>query len=90
MASKYYKKTFLHQYFRIIGICLGVPPTEFSWEYYDKSKEHHKVGPISPLDFYNDYVKKLFDVDEKVTRCLLWLWWNGSLNKLLGSYPGQS
>ena len=60
------KKTFLHQYFRIIGICLGVPPTEFSWEYYDKSKEYHKVGPISPLEFYNENVKKLFDVDEKV------------------------
>ena len=46
-----------------------MPPTEFTWEYYDKSKEHHKVGPISPLDFYNDYVKKLFDVDEKVIGC---------------------
>lgn len=55
--------------FRIVGICLGVPPTEFTWEYYDKSKEYHKVGPISPLEFYNSYVKKLFDVDEKV--CLV-------------------
>jgi bleomycin hydrolase len=57
------------EFYRIVGICLGVPPTEFSWEYYDKSKEYHKVGPISPLDFYNEHVKKLFDVDEKVSRC---------------------
>jgi aminopeptidase C len=56
------------EFYRIVGICLGVPPTEFSWEYYDKSKEYHKVGPISPLDFYNEHVKKLFDVDEKVSR----------------------
>jgi Peptidase C1-like family len=36
---------------RIIGICLGVPPTEFSWEYYDKSKEHHKVSMLKTNTF---------------------------------------
>ena len=53
-------------HFRIVGICLGIPPTEFSWEYYDKSKEYKKVGPITPLDFHNNFVSKLFNVDDKV------------------------
>jgi len=52
--------------FRICSICLGVPPTEFSWEYYNKDKKYAKIGPISPFDFYNDNVKPVFDMKEKV------------------------
>jgi len=55
--------------FRIVGICLGIPPSEFTWEYYDKSRNFHRVGPVTPLQFYNDYVRKHFDVDQKV--CLV-------------------
>jgi bleomycin hydrolase len=48
---------------------LGTPPKEFTWEYYDKSKQYHKVGSISPLDFYRDHVKPHFDAGSKV--CLV-------------------
>lgn len=55
--------------FRIVSICLGTPPKEFTWEYYDKSKQYHKVGNISPLDFYREHVKPHFDAGSKV--CLV-------------------
>jgi len=52
--------------YRIIGICLGIPPKEFTWEYTTKSKKAQKIGPVTPLAFYNDHVKKCFDVADKV------------------------
>lgn len=52
--------------FRIFSICLGMPPTEFTWEYYTKDKKYEKVGPISPLNFYNDHVRPHFNMKDKV------------------------
>ena len=45
---------------------LGTPPKEFTWDYYDKDKKYQKIGPISPLEFYREHVKPIFNVDEKV------------------------
>ncbi|KAK3913968.1 Bleomycin hydrolase [Frankliniella fusca] len=55
--------------FRIIGICLGVPPTSFTWEYYHNKNNYASIGPITPLEFYEQHVRPLFDVKEKV--CLV-------------------
>lgn len=55
--------------YRIVGICLGIPNDTFTWSYYDKNKAFHSVGPLSPLEFYEDHVKPLFNVDDKV--CLV-------------------
>ncbi|KAJ8682926.1 hypothetical protein QAD02_018718 [Eretmocerus hayati] len=55
--------------YRIVGICLGVPPETFTWEYYDKSKNYNSVGPVTGLEFYEKYVKPYFNVEEKV--CLV-------------------
>lgn len=52
--------------YRVVGICLGIPDEKFTWEYYDKSKAYQSVGPIRPLDFYEKYVKPVFNVDDKV------------------------
>ncbi|KAK4878500.1 hypothetical protein RN001_011006 [Aquatica leii] len=52
--------------YRIIGICLGIPDDVFSWNYYDKNKTYHSIGPITPLEFYNVHVKPVFNVDDKV------------------------
>ena len=59
----------LEQIYRIVSICLGTPKDEFVWEYYDKAKNYKKIGPISPLKFYEDYVKPIYDIEQKV--CLV-------------------
>lgn len=59
----------LSEIYNIVGICLGIPPDAFTWEYYDKSKKYNSVGPIKPLEFYEKYVKPYFNVDDKV--CLV-------------------
>ena len=43
--------------FRIIGICLGVPPETFTWQYYDKAKKYNDVREVTPLQFYTQHVK---------------------------------
>ncbi|XP_033123522.1 bleomycin hydrolase-like isoform X1 [Anneissia japonica] len=51
---------------RIVSICLGTPPTSFTWDYYDKNKVYKKIGPITPKDFYEQHVKPFYDVNDKV------------------------
>lgn len=55
--------------YRVIGICLGIPSETFTWEYYDKSKAYKRIGPITPVAFYETYVKPYYNVDDKV--CLV-------------------
>ncbi|XP_069767142.1 bleomycin hydrolase [Narcine bancroftii] len=57
------------QIFRIINICLGTPPDTFTWEFRDKEKNYQKIGPITPLQFYKEHVKPLFNMEDKV--CLV-------------------
>jgi bleomycin hydrolase len=59
----------LSQIFRIISICLGVPKEKFIWEYYDKTKNYKKVGPITPQKFYEEYVKPVYNIEDKI--CLV-------------------
>ncbi|XP_020715250.1 bleomycin hydrolase isoform X1 [Ceratitis capitata] len=55
--------------YKIVGICLGIPNERFTWEYYDKSKAYKSIGPVTPLEFYENYVKPVFNVEDKV--CLV-------------------
>ena len=55
--------------YKIIGICLGIPPETFTWEYTNKSKVTQTIGPLTPLEFYTVHVKPLFNLDDKVK------WW---------------
>ncbi|XP_072098930.1 bleomycin hydrolase isoform X1 [Mobula birostris] len=59
----------IEQIFRVINICLGTPPETFTWEFRDKEKNYHKIGPITPLQFYQEHVKPFFNVKDKV--CLV-------------------
>lgn len=52
--------------YTVVGICLGIPPTTFTWEYNDKSKAYKKLGPLTPVEFYQKHVKPCFNVDDKV------------------------
>ncbi|KAI4491605.1 hypothetical protein M0804_002997 [Polistes exclamans] len=55
--------------YRIIGICVGIPSETITWEYYDKSKNYSCIGPITPIEFYEKYVKPYYNVNDKV--CLV-------------------
>lgn len=55
--------------YRIVSICLGLPPKQFVWEFYDKNKQYQKHGPFTPLEFYKQHVKPIYNVDDKV--CLV-------------------
>lgn len=59
----------MKEIYNVVGICLGIPSDRFTWEYYDKSKKYNSVGPIRATDFYEQYVKPYFNVDDKV--CLV-------------------
>ena len=59
-------ESFMESIFRIVGICLGIPPKTFTWEYYDKTKQNCVVENISSLEFYEMLVKPLYNVEQKV------------------------
>ncbi|XP_026475135.1 bleomycin hydrolase [Ctenocephalides felis] len=52
--------------FNIVSICLGLPDEMITWEYVDKSKTYHSIGPITPQEFYIKHVKPIYDFDNKV------------------------
>ncbi|PIK51655.1 putative bleomycin hydrolase [Apostichopus japonicus] len=62
-------KRMVGEAFRICAILLGTPPKEFTWEYYDKTRNHKVVGPITPQDFYSQLVKPVFNMKDKI--CLV-------------------
>jgi len=59
-------KAYMNTIYQIVGICLGIPPDTFTWRFKDEDKNQQKIGPITPLEFYNDHVKPHFDVSTKV------------------------
>lgn len=54
------------QVFRVASVCLGSPPETISWEYRDKDKNFHRMGPLTPQEFYRDHVKALYNIQDKV------------------------
>ncbi|XP_007898978.1 bleomycin hydrolase [Callorhinchus milii] len=63
------KDKMIEEVFRVVNICLGTPPATFTWEYRDKEKNYKKIGEITPLNFYKEHVKPLFNMEDKV--CLV-------------------
>ncbi|XP_029468326.1 bleomycin hydrolase [Rhinatrema bivittatum] len=59
----------IEEVFRVVSICLGSPPETFSWEFRDKEKNYHRVGPLTPQQFYKEHVKPVFNVEDKI--CLV-------------------
>lgn len=52
--------------FRVVSVCLGTPPETICFEYRDKDKNFHRIGPITPKDFYIKHVKPLYNLRDKV------------------------
>ncbi|XP_075710441.1 bleomycin hydrolase [Rhinoderma darwinii] len=61
--------TMIEEVYRVVSICVGSPPETFTWEFRDKEKIYHKIGPVTPQDFYREHVKPLYNVEDKI--CLV-------------------
>jgi len=61
------KGEMMEEFYRMVSIHLGQPPSRFLWEWRDKDKEFHRHGEITSTEFFEQYVG--FDLDETV--CLI-------------------
>ena len=50
------KTEMLKEVYRILALCLGVPPTEFEWTRYDSKGEFVSRKSYTPLSFYQEFV----------------------------------
>ena len=51
------KEDMLDEVYRILSICLGTPPQSFDFEYRDKDDRFFKINNITPVEFFEKYVK---------------------------------
>lgn len=63
------KTEMMEQIYRLASTCLGTPPDTITWEYYDTDKNYVKIGPIKPVDFYKQYIKSVYNMQDKI--CLV-------------------
>ncbi len=57
----------MSEVYRMLCIHLGEPPSRFDWQWRDKDKLFHRVGSLTPKEFYSRYVG--YDLSEMV--CLI-------------------
>ncbi|KAF6021583.1 BLMH [Bugula neritina] len=60
------KEEMMQKLFEIISTCLGFPLDSVEYDFYDKDKKYHKIGPISPQEYYETSVKPHFDMSQQV------------------------
>jgi len=61
------KEEMLGVIYRMLSIHLGQPPRRFFWQWHDKDEEFHRVGEITPQEFFERYVN--YDLDS--VACLI-------------------
>jgi bleomycin hydrolase len=60
------KKTgFLEEFYKMLCIYLGTPPTDFYWEWRDKDNVFHRRGEMTPRSFFDEYIS--LDLDNMVS-----------------------
>jgi len=55
---------FIEEVYKVLCYFLGQPPTNFDWEYMDKSKNYKKLNNLTPLNFYKEHVP--FNLDDYI------------------------
>ena len=50
------KEAVLTDVYRVLALCLGVPPTEFEWTMYNSKNEFVSREKYTPVSFYQKYV----------------------------------
>ena len=58
------KEQYLNEIYRILTISLGVPVKSFAYEYTDKDNHHVALKKMTPIEFYNEYIKE--DLDDYI------------------------
>jgi len=61
------KRKLLEEFYRMLAIHLGKPPSNFYWEWRDKDEVFHRDCVMTPREFYKKYV----DVDLDDLVCLV-------------------
>lgn len=59
------KQKMMSDIYGMLCVCLGRPPLTVEWECRDKDKKFQRVGPLSPTDFFKQYVG--WDLSEYVS-----------------------
>ncbi|XP_030387403.1 bleomycin hydrolase [Scaptodrosophila lebanonensis] len=59
-------ETMREELYKVISICLGTPPVEFNWTYYDLNKRYQNLENLTALDFYELLVKPCCDLESHV------------------------
>lgn len=57
------KEDVLKDAYRVLALCLGVPPTEFEWTMYDAKGEFVSRESYTPVSFYKKYVSEDLNAD---------------------------
>lgn len=65
VALRKEKEAMMNTIYRMLCVSLGVPPKTFTYEVRNKKNEFIRIENITPLDFYNQYVK--LDLDDYVS-----------------------
>lgn len=55
----------LKEIYRILALCLGEPPVEFSWRYKDAAGQVHTLK-TTPKEFYKSIVPEVFDYTNQI------------------------
>ncbi len=50
------KEKMVTEFYRLLTLFLGIPPTSFTFEYVDKNKKFHRELNCTPKKFYDKYV----------------------------------
>ena len=50
------KMEMLKEVYRVLALCLGVPPTEFTWARYDSKGKFVSEKTYTPLGFYQEFI----------------------------------
>ena len=61
------KTAMLGNFYRMLSVHLGEPPSSFSWQWRDKDNRFHRDGELTPQEFYRRYV----DYDLDSLACLI-------------------
>jgi len=60
-------KTAIQKIYNLLLKFFGNPPTNFNWSFYDKQHNYHTINNLTPLTFYNNYIKPLYDISNHIS-----------------------